>query len=298
MIGNAGNDEFIGGDGIDQIEFRADGATGAKVIVRGYTKDGAMKGTARDAFGGEDTFRKIDALQGSSGDDKMRGGENKDRFVISDGNDLINGRDGTDIMRYSSVFVESVRIDLNAELAEITKAFGGTFTDTLRSIEVIEGSRAGADRIAGTDAGERFTTFDGKDLLKGRGGADKLTAGSGNDTLRGGNGNDRLFGERGKDNLKGGDGKDTLVGGKGKDTLNGGDGADTFEFRKNDGKANKISDMELGTDVIRILNGASKFKDLDISAEGEDTLVAFGNAAVLLEDVDSGDLTASDFLFG
>jgi Ca2+-binding RTX toxin-like protein len=295
MIGGDGSDRFIGGDGFDQMLQRANGDTGVKVQVKSYK--GGMNGTAIDAFGNEDVFRRIDEVRGSTADDILRGGSGRDRFAPVEGNDFVNGRGGdSDLVSYGQVTVRSVNIDLGARTGEIVMN-AGTFTDTLRNIEQVIGSRDGNDTILGSDADERFEGLGGNDSLSGLGGNDRLVGGEGNDTLSGGEGNDRLDGESGNDKLAGGDGNDKLAGGKGRDTLEGGDGADTFEFMKGDGKRNKIVDMELGEDIVRIADGATDFGDLTITDAANGARVAFGNAAVVLIGIEAGDLGASDFLF-
>ena len=296
MIGAEGADRFIGGDGFDQVLLRANGDIGVKVKVESYK--GGMNGTAIDGWGNQDVFRKIDEVRGSAADDVLRGGSGvATASLSSEGNDIVNGRGGAfDGIRYNQVTVQSVNIDLENQTGEIVMN-AGTFTDTLRNMEVISGSREGNDIIVGSDADERLTTFAGDDLLSGRGGNDRLFGGDGNDDLRGNDGKDRLFGENGNDELRGGDDDDTLAGGKGRDTLEGGDGADTFEFATGDGRNNRITDMTLGEDVIRILDGAASFEDLNISNNGDDAVVAFSNVRVFLEDVDSAALDAGDFLF-
>ena len=293
MIGGDGA-TASSGDGFDQMPARE----------RRHPREGAgesykngMNGTANDAFGNKDTFKKIDEVRGSTAEDVLRGSSGIDKFANSEGNDIVNGRGGAfDAIRYNQVTVQSVNINLEDQTGEIVMT-AGTFTDTLRNMEVISGSREGNDIIVGRDADERLTTFAGDDLLSGRGGNDRLFGGNGNDDLRGNDGKDRLFGEDENDALSGGDDDDTLTGGKGRDTLEGGDGADTFEFATGDGRNNRITDMTLGEDVIRILDGAASFADLDISNNGDDAVVAFSNVRVFLEDVDSAALDAGDFLF-
>lgn len=313
MIGADGADRFVGGDGYDQVLFRANGDIGVKVKVESYK--GGMNGTAIDGWGNEDVFRRVDEVRGSTADDILRGGSGRDRFVSYEGNDVVNGGGGGfDTIRYNQVTVKSVDIDLEARSGEIVMT-AGTFVDTLRGIEIVSGSREGADTILGSDADERFTAFGGDDVLDGRGGDDVLFGGDGRDKLRGsdgddrlagedgndflngGDGDDRLFGDRGNDKLNGGSGADLLVGGRGRDTLIGGADADTFEFASGDGRRNEISDMTLGEDTIRITAGATAFGELAITDVDGGARVAFDNVAVLLVDIDSGDLGAGDFLF-
>lgn len=313
MIGGDGSDRFVGGDGFDQMLQRANGDIGVKVQVESY-KNG-MNGTAIDAFGNEDTFRQINEVRGSTADDILRGGSGRDRFAPYEGNDIVNGKRGdSDLVVYGQVTVTSVNIDLGARTGEIVMT-AGTFTDILRGIEQVIGSRNGNDTILGSDADERFTGLGGDDLLSGLGGEDALLGGDGDDTLRGGDGDDkldggdgndflsggndddRMFGGRGRDTLSGGDGDDLLVGGKSRDVLRGGEGADIFEFTKGDGRNDEISDMVLGEDVIRIDSDAAGFGDLTITNEADGARVAFDNVEVLLSGIDADDLGASDFLF-
>ena len=168
MIGAEGADRFVGGDGFDQVLLRANGDIGVKVKVKSYK--GGMNGSAIDGWGNQDVFRRIDEVRGSAADDKLVGGSGRDSFVSSEGNDIVNGRGGAfDAIRYNQVTVQSVKIDLENQTGEIVMN-AGTFTDTLRNMEVISGSREGNDIIRGSDADERLTAFAGNDLLSGRGG--------------------------------------------------------------------------------------------------------------------------------
>ena len=145
MIGGDGADRFIGGDGFDQMLLRANGDIGVKVQVKSY-KNG-MNGTAIDAFGNKDAFQQIDEVRGSAAEDVLRGGSGRDNFANSEGDDIVNGRGGAfDGIRYNQVTVQSVKINLENQTGEIVMN-AGTFTDTLRNMEVISGSREGNDII-------------------------------------------------------------------------------------------------------------------------------------------------------
>jgi Ca2+-binding RTX toxin-like protein len=153
-----------------------------------------------------------------------------------------------------------------------------------------------------------------------------LTAfgGGGNDRIYGGTGNDRLFGEAGDDeiygglgaaHLSGGQGKDLLVagsgrqvldGGSGNDTLRdgagetiitGGTGADTFVFGQGSGGADKVLDLNIARDHIRI-EGIAGLADAGAVVDrmmdlGGSTLIDLGQGhSVLLMGVDTEHLTA------
>ena len=105
--------------------------------------------------------------------------------------------------------------------------------------------------------------------------------------MSGGGGRDKLFGQKGKD---------ILSGDKGNDRLSGGNGADEFHFARRDGN-DKIVDFELSKDIIMILNGASRFKALDIEQVGEDAVVSFASTSITLMDVDAADLSRAVFDF-
>lgn len=96
----------------------------------------------------------------------------------------------------------------------------------------------GADRIAGTNAGDFIDALGGNDTVEGRGGDDRILGGAGRDVIFGGAGNDqidggtdddRLFGGAGRDGIDGGAGNDTIEGGAGDDALAGGAGNDSLD---------------------------------------------------------------------
>ncbi|MEO0409597.1 MAG: hypothetical protein AAF289_19830 [Cyanobacteria bacterium P01_A01_bin.135] len=105
-------------------------------------------------------------------------------------------------------------------------------------------------------------------------------------------GDDDLFGNGGGDTLRGGGGEDDLVGGRGRDLLIGGGGEDTFilEPRGND----IIRDFRDGVDELG-LGARLEFRNLDITQQGDDTLIsANGRRVALLLGVDASDITRAD----
>lgn len=157
-----------------------------------------------------------------------------DRFLLSEGNDILNGFGGND-----EIF-----------------GYGGN--------DVLTGG-AGNDVISGGDGNDILLGDDGNDILKGGAGDDRAgyitaksavtvdlriltaqnTGGAGSDTLSsiesvgGSNFNDTIDGNKagnlligglGDDKLDGHEGADRLLGGLGHDTLTGGTGGDNFIF--------------------------------------------------------------------
>ena len=112
--------------------------------------------------------------------------------------------------------------------------------------------------------------------------------------------------EPGNDSLYGGSGDDILIGGRGSgsDVLSGGLGDDVFIFHRGFG-TDTISDFDVfdSTDIIDVsrISDFDGFEDLmenHVTQVGADTLIEDGNGnSILLENVNSADLSADDFLF-
>lgn len=161
--------------------------------------------------------------------------------------------------------------------------------------DVIKGA-GGDDLLIGKGQSDRLFGEAGRDVLKGGSDVDVLYGGSASDTLRGGSGSDKLYGGGANDKLFGEKGNDILVGGAGDDILTGGFGRDIFQFARGSG-SDRIKDFQNGIDHIRVGAGASRFKDLEITKSGDDTLVEFANVSILLDDTRPSQLDAGDFLF-
>ena len=96
-----GGDDFVdGGRGFDEIDYSREVAFGgtAGVIVNLAT------GTATDSFGGTDTIRNVEAVQGSDLDDLLIGGDGNDTLDGDDGDDTLQGGLGDDVLEGDSGF--------------------------------------------------------------------------------------------------------------------------------------------------------------------------------------------------
>ena len=115
-----------------------------------------------------------DWVIGSSGNDRINGGDGDDLLAGLGGNDRLNGGAGVDTA-YFARSTKGVVISLS----------GGTATgdgrDTLVGIENVIGSNF-ADNIVGSRANNRIEGGAGNDKLDGGVGADKMFGGAGNDT--------------------------------------------------------------------------------------------------------------------
>ena len=188
-------------------------------------------------------------------------------------------------------------------------------------------------QLSGDDTEDTLTGGAGGDVLEGGAGDDALDGDAGNDLLEGGAGVDWLVGGMGNDILLGGEGDDTLDGGEDDNILDGGSGNDSFilDTETRDRMSN-VKDFQIGstdgTDIIVInfvgtVNTIQRTTFTDaVTANGAGTL-SIGSATItveqgtgsnsahtyikgtsgdnsftmILEDIDSDDLTASHFEF-
>ncbi|MCL1471458.1 CHRD domain-containing protein [Argonema antarcticum A004/B2] len=201
-----------------------------------------------------------DNLRGGVGDDTLFGKQGNDSLVGSDGDDLFNGNQGSDT--------------LNGGLGK-DSLYGGQDKDFLFGNE-------GADVLFGNLGDDSLAGGKGDDIFNGNQGSDTIDGNVGNDIIYGGQDNDLLIGSTGSDFLSGDKGNDTLSGvdasaaspGLGEiDTLVGGEGSDRFilantnVFYYNDGNDADaglndyalITDFKAGEDVIQLRGSANNY---------------------------------------
>ena len=177
------------GEGADTIKIEGDSGTvrldysdqtdGIFANLKfGFVIDGG-DGFVVDQIEGSGRVRE---LRGTDHDDTMYGSKFDDRFILRQGDDFVAGGRGSDTVRYDRSGVDRVVVDLGKETATGTWN-GEAFSDTLRSIENVRGSRNDNDKLTGSKA---------DNTLEGRGGNDVLTGKRGNDNLVGGEGDDRF----------------------------------------------------------------------------------------------------------
>ena len=171
-------------------------------------------------------------------------------------------------------------------------------------------SGAGDDTIDGGAGNDLIVTGAGDDTIDGGAGIDTIIGGAGDDTVYGGAdadfiateaGDDTIYGGADDDFLVAGAGDDTLYGGAGDDRLWGDSGSDTFVFGSGDGN-DTIKDFTDGEDAIDLtaITGISGFEDLTITADGSNAVIdlsAHGGGTITLENFDTADLDAGDFIF-
>ncbi|NOX52000.1 MAG: hypothetical protein GXP16_15905 [Gammaproteobacteria bacterium] len=216
-------------------------------------------------LGGIDTLKSgggDDILYGGEGNDYLYGGSGNTRFYGGNGNDQLNGSTGIELF-FGDAGIDQVRYTSSTSFVKVNLTTGvgsGGFAegDFYVDVEDISGS-----------------SYD--------------------DELTGNSANNRLFGRNGNDLLIGNDGDDYLRGDAGDDILTGGTGSDKFVFRAPDGN-DTITDFEDGVDFVNLIG--FNWADLTISSSGIGTLISIsGGGQVILEGVDSTDISSSDFIF-
>lgn len=226
FTGYAGNDTIDGGSGYDIASYANENYYGTRGIVADLAA-----GTVKDTFGDTDSVVNVEAIVGTSRDDRLLGSAGNDDFMPGIGNDYVNGRAGSDTINYRNYVAQYYR-GIDADLMRGTVFDDGGSIDQVISIENVVGSKAD-DAIRGDGNNNTLEGREGHDLLKGRGGNDALLGGTGND------------------HLDGGAGSDTLNGGEGNDTLRGGGLQDTFVFDTNCDE-DRILDFKSGADKIDV----------------------------------------------
>jgi Ca2+-binding RTX toxin-like protein len=121
-------------------------------------------------------------IDGTNGNDTIRGTNGPDCIYSFAGNDRLYGLGGDDTL------------------------VAGAGNDALWGDD-------GFDWLAGETGNDTLYGGSGVDTIEGGIGNDRLFGGAGDDDLDGGDGNDQLFGDAGRDYLAGGNGNDTLRGG-------------------------------------------------------------------------------------
>lgn len=321
LVGGAGNDLLDGGTSLDAgsppywkeadtVDYYFEGGSSGVVV-------NLRTGVATDTYGNTDTLVDIEVVRGTSFDDRLIGGNSANDeleiFVGYQGNDIINGGSGWDVVDYywERGEIQYLGIVVNLETGTVRDSYGDT--DRLSNIEEVRGTGR-SDELHGSTADERFDPSAGSDYVDGGGGRDtvcyrldvfrygvigidadlmrgtvidtnsyldtlvsieNVIGSAWEDTIRGDNTSNILDGGNAGDLLNGRGRNDTLLGGDGGDTLFGGRGRDRL-------------DGGTGDDVLRGGDGADTFI-FDIACD-EDTIRDFTTG------VDRIDVRSFDFV--
>ena len=265
--GKALGDEFpintttAGNQGNPSVKALTDG--GFVVAWESADQNGSGDGSGNGVFG--QRFELVETIQGTDGNDTLKGIEKVDLIEGLAGNDKIVGSLGADTLDggggYDRAFYKGSDAGVNVNLGDSNAEQGGfAQDDVLIGIEHLIGSKF-ADTLTGNGRNNRFDGGRGDDSLTGGAGNDWLTGGAGMDTLNGGAGIDwavykgsnegvtvnlgdsiaeqgghaqgdvltgieHLIGSKFADSLTGNDENNRFDGGAGDDALNGGAGND------------------------------------------------------------------------
>jgi Ca2+-binding RTX toxin-like protein len=164
------------------------------------------------------------SLFGGAGDDRLKGGDERDYIEGNDGDDRIslgNGRNfglgdaGTDIIDGGD------QRDFISGGAGPDLIHGGADRDQLQGDNGDDTIFGGTGDDADEDGSDLIFGGRGNDLIFGQGSKDVIFGQDGNDTINGGSDRDEIFGMAGDDVLDGGTSRNTLWGGDGNDTITG-----------------------------------------------------------------------------
>lgn len=193
--------------------------------------------------GGDDTDSapnpNADRLDGTQGNDVLRG-ENTDEVINGDdGNDLIFGNRGDDTI------------------------FGG----------------AGVDFVAGGLGDDVINGGANGDVLAGGVGNDSISGGAGRDFLAGGAGDDTLAGDADSDVMTGSTGSDVMYGGAGDDFVDGVSPTDTWMLSDADLRAEFTSAIRAAVGTAATPTDITRFlRDTESDAGDHGTDALFGGA--------------------
>lgn len=187
--GGAGNDTLDGGDGIDTLI----GGDGSDTYYVRQSGDVVIETNPTASTGGTDTvysylsaYTLPDNVENgrimATGTANLTGNDLNNLLYAGPGNNVLNGSAGIDTVSYAYGLAGTTGVTVNLAVTT-AQATGGSGTDTLISIENLEGS-AYADRLTGnSDA----------NILSGGAGSDILDGGDGIDTMIGGDGSDSYY---------------------------------------------------------------------------------------------------------
>ena len=280
IIDSGGDDTYNGNGDIDTLSYLS-AAGGVTVSLRVTAAQNTINA-------GTDTITGIENLIGSNFNDTLQTkngvnvieGRDGDDIIVVDGtdsyDDTFDGGNGYDIIRNFHVaaplngaesiyfdnettFISIEEIDAQNQQIRLGNATTIDFTPFLLTDVVDIFASNLADNVTGSTGDDSILGRNGDDILNGGAGNDTIDGGGNNDTINGGADNDSLNGGDGDDTVNGGTGNDNLRGGNGVDILNGDDGDDIFELSGGEGRDDTFNGGT-GTDIIRNVSaGAINF---------------------------------------
>ncbi len=216
LIGGSGNDAYVITDETDLIiESDNGGNDSVQTNLSSYTLPTFTENL--EYIGNEDFFdgngnelgniiqsnAYINTIYGFGGDDHLIGGDNYDFLSGGEGNDVIDGMLGFNMLVYADS-LNAVDVDLRRGT---TLSLSGN--DVFINIGNISGSK-NDDVLTGDQQDNYIYGYDGSDQIDGMEGNDTLWGEDGDDWIKGGDGDDLIYVEISNDTVDGGGGTDTV----------------------------------------------------------------------------------------
>ncbi|WP_269915564.1 calcium-binding protein, partial [Acinetobacter sp. HY1485] len=232
----------------------------------------------------KDVFDMTFTVNGTSGNDMLKGGAGNDLYLFSKGHgqDTIYDYEGQNLIQFTDVKASEVTFSKdNDDL--ILSGYNGSdsvrvqyffsSSDYQGESFIFNDQTIGAKDVFdmtfvfnGTSGNGYMSTWIGKSIVN---------AGGGDDTVYTSDKDDYLDGGADNDTLNAGGGNDILVGGTGNDTLNGGAGNDTYLFSKGHGQ-DTIYDYE-GQNLIQFTD--VKASEVTFSKDNDDLILSGYNGS-------------------
>ncbi|CAA2138464.1 calcium-binding protein [Methylobacterium bullatum] len=270
--GGAGDDELVGGGGVDTLSYAHSGGSVNIDLVREFGIGGdaeddrftSFESVIGSTFG--DTLYGdggANTLNGNGGSDELYGRDGNDRLVISDSPMKVEGGEGTDLL----FILKDSTVELNVESFSVDAS--------IEKVYVRDGAYLSMSGVAvGTKLYSQSQT----------------------------GGNATIIGTNGADRIQAGKGDDGITGGKGGDALFGGAGADTFVFAAGDGR-DVIRKFDALNDKIDLSSLGGDTGGLDVRSfhGGDSTLITLTHESgptdkIILIDVGFGALSEGSFI--
>jgi Ca2+-binding RTX toxin-like protein len=180
ILGSEGADRIDGGPGTDSVSYRlyiTGFGYGITFHISAPVQVDLLASVQQGGFAEGDVLVSIENIEGSVGDDVIKGNNESNVLLGCTGDDVLMGRDGDDIL----------------------VGDGSSFTPV-----------PGEDDDSAADDNDTLDGGAGDDTLIGDGGDDRLLGGTGDDQLFGDSGDDTLIGGAGVNVLNGGSGVDLI----------------------------------------------------------------------------------------
>jgi Ca2+-binding RTX toxin-like protein len=203
-----GSDEFIGGLGMDLVDYFFFGGD-LTLSIDGVANDRVIGDPGQ---GVDNIHADVENVSGGLGDDRITGSAGSNRLAGGPGEDTLVGQGGNDTL-LGGADDDTLTGGPGLDTASFADATAGVAADLLTGTANGDGSDSlnGLERLSGSPFGDHLVGTLGPNRLSGGAGADDLKGLAGNDVLLGGRGNDTLDGGQDSDACKQGPGSGSVT---------------------------------------------------------------------------------------